>query len=230
MRKGIVGHIRRRIMNMDIFMDKLSQKTTAQEMIKANTAADVEELNSLRNQVAEYNECLARLGQLLDEGERKIASVRAQDGEAFNRLMEDNAGQIRKLQQDVGDLAKMQKSLTERVDSMEQTLAKGMERMTAKQEELLGRQDETLEERLEDKLNGIGEDVHKECVKVYRNVQAVVVAENEKQDKALEEAVDDMKGVRSKVSAVLGISIAALVFSLIGAGLQLLSVFHISLF
>ncbi len=222
---------------MDIFMDKLSQKTTAQEMIKANTAADVEELNSLRNQVAEYNECLARLGQLLDEGERKIASVRAEDEEAFSRLMEDSAGQIRELQQDVGDLAKLQRSLTERVDSMEQALAGGMERITAKQaetrgkqEELLGRQDETLGERLEDKLSGIGEDVHKECVKVYRNVQAVVVAENERQDKALEEAVDDMKGVSSKVSAVLGISIAALVFSLISAGFQLLSAFHISLF
>ena len=46
---------------MDMFMDKLAQKLTAQEIIKANTAADVEELNKLKNQIAEYNECLAKL-------------------------------------------------------------------------------------------------------------------------------------------------------------------------
>ena len=46
---------------MDMFMDKLAQKLTAQEIIKANTAADIEELNKLKNQIAEYNECLARL-------------------------------------------------------------------------------------------------------------------------------------------------------------------------
>ena len=38
---------------MDMFMDKLAQKLTAQEIIKANTAADVEELNKLKNQIAE---------------------------------------------------------------------------------------------------------------------------------------------------------------------------------
>ena len=32
-------------MRMDMFMDKLAQKLNAQEIIKANTAADTEELN-----------------------------------------------------------------------------------------------------------------------------------------------------------------------------------------
>ena len=52
---------------MDIFMDKLAQKTTAQEIIKANTAADLEELSKLRNQVAGYSDCLAKLQTLMDE-------------------------------------------------------------------------------------------------------------------------------------------------------------------
>ena len=33
---------------MDTFMDKLAQKLTAQEMIKANMAADAEEMNRLK--------------------------------------------------------------------------------------------------------------------------------------------------------------------------------------
>ena len=53
---------------MDMFMDKLAQKLTAQEMIKANTAADTEELNRLKSRVAAYNECLEKLQKLIDEG------------------------------------------------------------------------------------------------------------------------------------------------------------------
>ena len=35
---------------MDTFMDKLAQKLNAQEMIKANSAADAEEMDQLKNQ------------------------------------------------------------------------------------------------------------------------------------------------------------------------------------
>ena len=45
-------------LKMDMFMDKLAQKLTAQEIIKANTAADTEELNKLKGQVKDYSACL----------------------------------------------------------------------------------------------------------------------------------------------------------------------------
>ena len=60
---------------MDIFVDKLAQRATAQEIIKANTAADVEELNRLKNQVVEYNECLTRLQALIDDGSGKLEKM-----------------------------------------------------------------------------------------------------------------------------------------------------------
>ena len=37
---------------MDTFMDKLAQTLNAQEMIKANSAADAEEMDQLKNQRA----------------------------------------------------------------------------------------------------------------------------------------------------------------------------------
>ncbi|MDE6166854.1 MAG: hypothetical protein K2G28_00145, partial [Acetatifactor sp.] len=57
---------------MDMFMDKLAQKLTAQEIIKANTAADTEELNRVKNQLQEYNDCLEKLGKLIDEAEGRL--------------------------------------------------------------------------------------------------------------------------------------------------------------
>ena len=52
---------------MDTFMDKLAQKLNAQEMIKANSAADAEEMNQLKNQLREYDECLAQMQQVNKE-------------------------------------------------------------------------------------------------------------------------------------------------------------------
>lgn len=52
---------------MDTFMDKLAQKLNAQEMIKANSAADAEEMDQLKNQLREYDECLAQMQQVNKE-------------------------------------------------------------------------------------------------------------------------------------------------------------------
>ena len=41
-----------------------------------------------------------------------------------------------------------------------------------------------LQKHVDEKLSTTEENVHKECVKVYRNVQAVVVEENEKQTRS----------------------------------------------
>lgn len=69
---------------MDTFMDKLAQKLTAQEMIKANVAAETEELVQLRKQLAEYDACLEKFRRLVDEGAEKLrgswANVAVEDG------------------------------------------------------------------------------------------------------------------------------------------------------
>ena len=48
---------------MDTFMDKLAQKFTAQEIIKANSAAEAAELQRTREQVEKYNDCLQEMKQ-----------------------------------------------------------------------------------------------------------------------------------------------------------------------
>ena len=51
---------------MDTFMDKLAQKLNAQEMIKANSAADAEEMDQLKSQLREWLECRQTDGQWSD--------------------------------------------------------------------------------------------------------------------------------------------------------------------
>ena len=66
-------------------------------------------------------------------------------------------------------------------------------------------------------------------MKVYRNVQAVVMEESGKQSEALAETSGKINAMKGRLGLVLGISVVALVFSLAGAVLQLLDLLGIGL-
>jgi hypothetical protein len=78
---------------------------------------------------------------------------------------------------------------------------------------------------LDEKLDGSDENVHKECVKVYRNVQAAVVEENEKQTEAIAGKIKE--SLNGKLNGVLGVSIAALLVAAADIVLHVLSILHI---
>lgn len=206
---------------MDMFMDKLAQKLNAQEIIRANTAADTEELNRLKNQVAEYNECLARLQKLIEEGASSLQSAQAGSAD-INRLVEESIGKIQAIQQDKAGLESIGRTLEElkrsflKVDENCGELVRGFENL-----------EKGVEEQLGAAAVAADESVHKECVKVYRNVQAVVVEESDKQLKAAEGIAETVKASESKSNAILGISVAALVFSLAGVVLQIMNMLNL---
>lgn len=251
---------------MDMFMDKLAQKLNAQEIIKANTAADTEELNRLKNQVAQYNECLDKLRKLIDESTEEMKGASQESAAGISRLLEESLAKIREIKQEdtettddkvngladsvnshfdsfntqldaVGtqldsintQLSKIDQTKEEldavklSLDNVTKSVSEVLEQMTAEQE---NKKDDGLEER----FAAVEENVHKECVKVYRNVQAVVVEENGKQTKALEEITAKVNSFNGKLGAVLGVSIAALVVALAGTVLQVLNALGINLF
>ena len=170
---------------MDTFMDKLAQKLTAQEMIKANTAADAEEMERLKAETKEYRDILTQMKQLVEEGSEKLQNAKV-DGKEIDRLVQESIEKIEQIQQQQNT--------------------------------------EELQNALVDRISAAEENTHKECVKVYRNVQAVVVEENGKQTDSIAEAVNSVKG---KLNAVLGISIAALVAAVGGVVFQVLAWLHI---
>ena len=208
---------------MDIFMDKLAQKSTAQEIIKANTAADLEELSKLRNQVAGYSECLTKLTALLDEGAQKLSAARV-NGEEFNGLAKENADEIKKLQL-------LAKELGQQLEGIEQTVGGQLDLLSGVLETRMGELSTRLEAaqagRIYERLDTVEENVHKECVKVYRNVQAVMVEESGKQAEMLKEAAADTKKSGGRAGIALAFSLLAMLFSLAGVILQILNMTHI---
>ena len=49
---------------MDLFLDKLSSRATAQEIIKANAEAEASQLHKTQEQVAQYDAALAQMKQV----------------------------------------------------------------------------------------------------------------------------------------------------------------------
>ncbi len=214
---------------MDMFMDKLAQKLNAQEIIKANTTAEIEELDKLRSRVAEYNECLDRLQRLVDESTAKLNGASGESAAEINRLAEESIAKIRAIQQDAAGLEKLGGQMNSMNSGIMEQLKQMNEAISEKVEQLSMRMEERPKDGLEEKFAAAEENVHRECVKVYRNVQAVVMEESGKQTETLTEATGKLNWLKGRVSVVLGISVAALAFSLANAVLQvmtMLGVFH----
>ncbi len=206
---------------MDTFMDKLAHKLTAQEMIKANTAAEVEELNRLRNQVKEFDNCLLQMKQtnnelgvqvqkLVEDGVAKLEGARVDTAE-IDRLVNESIAKIQEVYSLCGGMMGVMSLVSENV-------AKIQEDQTNPQ------QLQELKQVLSEKMEESGENIHKECVKVYRNVQAVVVEESGKQTEAVSSSVS---GLKSKLNAILGVSVVALIAGLSGIVFQLLVYLHV---
>lgn len=210
---------------MDMFMDKLAQKLTAQEIIRANTAADAEELNRLRNQIAEYNDCLTKLQRLIDNGTEKLQAFQTEKDETD---IEGNIGKISlSLHQNMTQLKERLEELDQKLAAANDPVLEAVTGLEKSLQEKLQQFDSKLEEQADDsqlteKLNVIDENVHKECVKVYRNVQAVVLEESEKQREAISGASSETKSIEKKVGTVLKVSVLALLFSILGIVLQVL--------
>lgn len=76
---------------MDNFMDKLAQKFTAQEIIKANTAADSAEVLQLREQLAQYEELLSQMRQIHLENAATAEKIESMVEEAMTKMKEIKA-------------------------------------------------------------------------------------------------------------------------------------------
>lgn len=188
---------------MDTFIDKLAQKLTAQEMIKANSAADAAELQKTRMMIAQYDELLEEIRRANSRNTEAAGKLEQLVTDSLNRL--ENTDQVSRLAEaSIKKIEEIQAG-SQNLEQLEVKLAELKDSMTPLFEELT-------------------DHVHKENVKVYRNVQAVVVEENAKINETL---AAGMKSFSGRMTAVLGVSAAALLAAAAGLVFQMLSYFKV---
>jgi len=189
---------------MDNFMDKLAQRFNAQEIIKANSQAEMQELNRLKTQMKAYDDCLQEMRKL------NLKNVEiAQQVDALTGQMSELTGQaIHAIQRNAEkDNTKIEASLQEIMNLRKEINAALAELKTTIQEK--AQTDTDSEEKLLESNKKTEEYVHKECVKVYRNVQAVLGDELANQTKQLEEKIVSSHKGKAAIYVLLVLTLLA---------------------
>lgn len=186
---------------MDNFMDKLAQRFNSQEIIKANSQAEARELERLREQTESYDTCVQEM--------RKLNLKNVEISEQMKQVVEaafEKLDAVQTAGMDTKELAGM-------LNALREALKTDMEQIAGVQEEL-----KADVQQLSGRFESMEEFVHKENVKVYRNVQAVLLEELKNQTKELTEAMEE--GKKSKgltimvaVNLVLGLANLALLIA-----------------
>lgn len=196
-------------------MDKLAQKFSAQEMIKANSQAEAEELERLQLQVSEYEKILQEM--------RKLNYKNTELAEKLELMIGENAEKIQSMKEDEQQLIAALRDLTDdQTRNREAEIArKAEEQLEREQVQKIQKQTDisALIDLLENKFQKSDDFVHKENVKVYRNVQAVVVDEMKRCVESLQGERDELKKMLDaklkKIMILSGISVVAALTSVV---------------
>lgn len=203
---------------MDNFIDKLASKFSAQEFIKANSQAEAAEMKRLQLQVAEYEKILQDI--------RKQNYKNAELTDKIEEILGENAGRIKDIQSDeVQMLATLRDLLDEQRKIREEELARIEEKRLFEEEE--SQQSKVDIAAIEELIKSSNDFVHKENVKVYRNVQAVVTDELQTQTQHLE---SENKKLATKINLAMIFAVLSLFGAVAGVVLQVLEMMNFKFF
>lgn len=238
---------------MDTFMDKLASRLNAQEMIRANAAAEAKENERLHKEVEVYKQCLEKMreisqqnvtmgddvSELVRASMDKIAQIQAESGKSEDVLvaMQDNSNAVMSSVKSSSDavmssvksssdvvVAAVKANSDSVMNAISGSSDKIMEMLGAGNDEFKAALISELVAEMKKELKVQEENVHKECVKVYRNVQAVVTDENDKQTKLI---IDNQSKMKKKATAALVCGILAMSFAAAGLVVSLLDIFGV---
>ena len=214
---------------MDTFVDKLAQKKNAQEMILANMAAEAVKMEQMQDQMKGYDDLMQEIRQvnlktaenLMDvQNTLKEYLTKLESIQADNSKYEETKQALTQLKILLADKSKdeeTKQSLTQlkvllednsRDEEIKQTLVQLrtlLEKSSTNDENMKALTQ--MRESLEDKFKQTDDFLHRENVKVYRNVQAAMTEELNKQTEELKKSQKENRGSK----AVLPISILILI-------------------
>lgn len=185
---------------MDSFIDKFAQRKNAQEMIRANAMAEAEEREKLAAKLAEYElaiqemrrcslnniENSEKVKELLTASLHKIEEIQKQDTGKPEKTAEELQALLGKLTERIAKFEEEHhRQMSEILEKQQSLINEFSEQQTARSKELLDAQTKMIEEL----IHASDEFDHKEAVKVYRNVQAVIEEALPKQTQEIAVAV-----------------------------------------
>ena len=198
------------VINMDTFIDRLSHKKSSQEMIQANSAADAAKMELLKNQITEYDALLQK------------------QSTEYDALLQKQAAEYDVM---IQDMRKVNLKASENMEQMQQTLEAALKKIEAVKEADNTQADDTkaeleqlfteLKKQVEEISLRSDDFLHKENVKVYRNVQASMEEALEKQTDTISQKIGESS---KKQSAILPVSIIIMLMVIIDIVINLFNI------
>lgn len=178
---------------MDNFMDKVSEKLNSQELIRANAAADAAALENLEKQLALFKDQTEKYDECLQEM-RKLNLKNIESAQGVQELAE-KANE--KLGQTVGEMeaasvSRIKETSELSIAGINQTLNESLAKIAEIKEnsdnlERITEDMSGLQAKIEERFRNMEDFLHIDNIKVYRNVQAAMMEELEKQAAVLKE-------------------------------------------
>lgn len=211
---------------MDTFMDIFTHKRNAQEMIQANTSAEAAELEQMKQQMAEYDrllqdmrkvnlktvENMEQIQTMLQESLKKIESI--QESSDVHKDMEELTLQIK--EQTEGLISEMKKQMEDVLPEMKKQAENILPEMKKQTDELLPE----IKKQMDEAFSRSDSYMHTESVKVYRNVQAAITEELDKQTDILGKT---QKECEKRQKVILPVSIITMLLVIADIAIKLMS-------
>lgn len=201
---------------MDNFMDKLAQRFNAQEMIRANAQAEAQELERLRQQVKAYDECMQEMRKLNLKNIEAVEQVKALAGQTDAMLKQMPQIDTQANEEKLEACRKLAEDCKKLLEENTEGAAALWEKMQ--------KQQEAFEANTQKAQDALEEFMHKESVKVYRNVQASLQDELKEQTKELTEKLAEMGKGNGRL---LVLTVLTLLASLGSVGLLIARIFGV---
>lgn len=198
-------------------MDKIAHKLSSQDIIQANSAADAAELESLENQLAifrqqmeKYDDCLQEMRKLNLKNIESAQEVQVLADKA-NEKLGQTAGEVEAV-----SVSKIKETSDLSIAGINQTLNESLAKIAEIKEssdhlDKITENMSGLQEKQEELFKNLEDFLHTDNVKVYRNVQAAMQEELEKQTSELKE---DYEKVAGKSGVLLPFMIITMIISI----------------
>lgn len=178
---------------MDSFIDKLAQKFTAQEIIKANSSAEAAELKRTREQVQQYENCLEEMKNVNDsmkESLVKLEQTLSLDLEKFGQVQVPTEDINSVMEDGVDDILA---AIEENMNALKETQNEAKLQQDLAQEQMSG-QLRDIQEKLSGQLAGQIQSIQ-DCVSVQLGEQLQGV-----QDSMSGMLYDQLQGMQSNMA------------------------------
>ena len=207
---------------MDTFTDKLAQKKNAQELILANMTAEAAKMEQMQNQMKAYDDLMQEI--------RQVNLKTAENLSDAQNMLKDYMTKLETMQADHSKTEEIEQTLVQLKAVLEEDSKNEKIKQTLAQLESILEDNSRneaymqaltqLRENLEEKLRQSDDFLHRENVKVYRNVQAAMTEELNRQTEELKNSQRENRGSK----AVLPISIVTLIAVLIDVAIHIFEI------